>query len=189
MGNIFLVDLAQALSARGAAVLRFNFVYGELGSKRPDPPKLLLETYRAAAEALQHRAAEAFGGERFRLFLGGKSMGGRMATMLVANGFRCDGLVLLGYPLHPAGQPEKMRDGHLASVGAPMLFVQGTRDKLCDLTLLTPVLARLGDRAKLIEIKGGDHSFEVRKMDGRTHEEVMEQIVTGVGAFVAEGGS
>ena len=179
MESPFLVTMADRLAARGHAVMRFNFGYQERGSRRPDPKKALVATYRAAAEALRARARGCD-----RLVIGGRSMGGRMASMLAAEGYACDGLVLLGYPLHPAGKPHELRDEHLPRVPAPMLFVQGTRDALCDLALLRPVLARVGPSAALLEIEGGDHSFEVRKKDGRTYEEVLDQIVNGVDAFL-----
>jgi predicted alpha/beta-hydrolase family hydrolase len=171
MEHPLLVAVAAGLAERGHAVLRFNFGYHERGSKRPDPQKKLLATYRAAAESLRARARGP------RLVIGGKSMGGRMASLLAAEGFACDGLVFLGYPLHPPGKPEQLRDKHLIKVKPPMLFVQGTRDKLCDLALLRPVLARIGPRAALHEVAGGDHSFDVRKMDGRAPEAVLEEVI------------
>ncbi len=171
MENPFVVAIAAGLAERGHLVMRFNFGYHQRGSRRPDPQKKLLATYRAAAESLRSHGAK-------RLVIGGKSMGGRMASLLAAEGFACDGLVFLGYPLHPPGQPEKMRDAHLSKVSAPMLFVQGTRDKLCDLSLLRPVLAKVGPRATLREIAGGDHSFDVRKMDGRTPESVLAEVIS-----------
>lgn len=179
MENPFVIAIAAGLAERGHLVMRFNFGYHQRGSRRPDPQKKLLATYRAAAEALRSQGAK-------RLVIGGKSMGGRMASLLAAEGFACDGLVFLGYPLHPAGKPEQMRDGHLAKVKPPMLFVQGTRDKLCDLTLLRPVLARVGPRAKLHEIAGGDHSFEVLKRDGRSPEEVLAEVIESIATWTAE---
>lgn len=179
MENPFLVAVADGLAARGHAVMRFNFAYHEAGSRRPDPKKKLIATYRAAADLLRARGGD-------RLVIGGKSMGGRMATMLAAEGYACDGLVLLGYPLHPAGKPDQLRDEHLPRVTPPMLFVQGTRDALCDLALLRPVLDRVGPRATLMEIQGADHGFEVRKRDGRTPESVLQEIISGVAAFLSE---
>lgn len=169
MENPLLLAVAERLAERGHAVLRFNFAYRERGSKRPDPPQKLIATYRAAADVLRRRGPG-------KLVIGGRSMGGRMATLLAAEGYACDGLLLLGYPLHPAGKPEKLRDEHLSKVAAPLLFVQGTRDALCDLRLLRPVIARLGERATLHEVAGADHGFEVRKMDGRTPESVLEEV-------------
>jgi len=112
-----------------------------------------------------------------RLFLGGKSMGGRVASHLAAAGAECEGLLFLGYPLHPAGKPERLRDGHLADIECPMLFVEGTRDPLCRLELLQPVLARLGNRARLHLIEGGDHSFRLPKRLGRSEREVWDEIL------------
>jgi predicted alpha/beta-hydrolase family hydrolase len=109
--------------------------------------------------------------------LGGKSMGGRIASHLAALGDPCDGLWFLGYPLHPAGQPKKMRDAHLADAPCPMLFLAGTRDPLCDLALLRPVIERLGPRATLHVVEGGDHSFDVLKSSGRTAAEVEQELV------------
>lgn len=179
MNSPLLVSVAEGLAARGHAVLRFNFAYHERGSKRPDPQKKLLAAYRAAADALRAKHDR-------RLVLGGKSMGGRMASLLAAEGYACDGLVFLGYPLHPAGKPSQLRDAHLPDVRAPMLFVQGTRDPLCDLALLRPVLARLDGRATLHEIQGGDHSFEVRKSDGRSPESVLAEVIDAAGGWIAK---
>ena len=179
MDNPLLVAVAEGLAARGHTVLRFNFAYHEKGSKRPDPPKKLVATYRAAADALRARGPG-------KLVIGGKSMGGRMASMLAAEGYACDGLVFLGYPLHPAGKPEQLRDAHLGDVRAPMLFVQGSRDALCDLTLLRPVIARLGGRATLHEVAGGDHGFEVRKSDGRSPASVLEEVIGAAAGWIGE---
>lgn len=177
--NPLVVAVAEGLAERGHLAMRFNFGYHQRGSRRPDPQKKLLATYRAAAEALRAQGAK-------KLVIGGRSMGGRMASLLAAEGFACDGLVFLGYPLHPAGQPEKMRDAHLPKIAAPMLFVQGTRDKLCDLALLRPVLAKIGPRATLHEIQGGDHGFEVRKSDGRTNEDALAEVISATAVWIAE---
>ena len=173
-----LLAVAEGLAARGVTVLRFNFLYKELGKKAPDAmPKLEL-AYRAAIESMRAEKPK-------RLFLGGKSMGGRVASLLAAEGDACDGLVFLGYPLHPAGHPEKLRDEHLPKIKAPMLFVEGTRDPLCDLALLRPVLARLKKRASLHVIDGGDHSFDLLKSAGRTRESVHLEIVTAIHEWMA----
>lgn len=179
MDNPLLVAVAEGLAARGHAVLRFNFAYHEKGSKRPDPPKKLLAAYRAAADEMRARS-------KAKLVIGGKSMGGRMASLLAAEGYPCDGLLFLGYPLHPAGKPEQLRDAHLKDVRAPMLFVQGTRDTLCDLSLLRPVLTRLDGRATLHEVRGGDHSFEVRKSNGRSEEEVVSEVIGASADWIAK---
>jgi hypothetical protein len=174
-----LVAVAEGLAARGVTVLRFNFLYKELGKKAPDAmPKLEL-VYQAAIERMRAEKPK-------RLFLGGKSMGGRVASMHVAKGTACDGLVFLGYPLHPAGHPEKLRDAHLPQIKAPMLFIEGTRDALCDLALLRPVLARLKKRASMHVVDGGDHSFELLKSAGRTRESVHAEIITAIQGWIAD---
>ncbi len=177
-----VVALADALAARGALVLRFNFAYADAGRRAPDRPQLLGATFRAAAAWLEARP-EARGRS---LVLGGKSMGGRIATHLAALGDRCDGLWLLGYPLHPAGRPEVMRDAHLKDVKCPLLFLEGTRDPLCELALLRPVLKRLGRRATLHVVEGGDHSFKVPKKTGRSEEEVRAELVEASARWLAK---
>jgi hypothetical protein len=174
-----LLAVAEGLAARGVTVLRFNFLYKEAGKKAPDPmPKLEL-VYQAAIEAMRADEPKC-------LFLGGKSMGGRVASMLAAKGTACDGLVFLGYPLHPAGRPEKLRDAHLPQIKAPMLFVEGTRDALCDLALLRPVLARLKKRASMHVVDGGDHSFDLLKSAGRTRESVHAEIITAIHGWIED---
>jgi predicted alpha/beta-hydrolase family hydrolase len=168
--NPFLVDVASALAASGRQVLLYNFPYTEAGRGRPDPPALLEATVVAVAEhARTARQAR-------RLVLGGKSMGGRMASQAVAAGLPADGLIFLGYPLHPPGKPETLRDRHLPRIKAPMLFLQGTRDAFARMDLLESVLARLEDLATLHVVEDGDHSFAVRKSRGRTAKEVREEI-------------
>ncbi|MFL6040324.1 MAG: alpha/beta family hydrolase, partial [Gaiellales bacterium] len=135
----------------------FNFVYTEKGRRSPDRPPVLVATWRAAAAWLAARP-EAKGRP---LVLGGKSMGGRIASMAAAEGMPAAGLVFLGYPLHPPGKPDRLRDDHLDSVPAPMLFLQGTRDPFATPELLGRVAARLGPRAELRWVDGGDHSFRV----------------------------
>lgn len=111
------------------------------------------------------------------LFLAGKSLGGRMASMLAAGEINPAGLIFLGYPLHPAGKPEKLRTSHLGKVRCPMLFIQGTRDALCNLDILTKLLDELGDNKNaLYRIEGGDHSFKVPKKLGRTAGDVFDEI-------------
>ena len=180
MDNPFLSFVHEALARRGLLTVKFNFPYKELGRKAPDPTPRLEATWRAVVNTLRQDPELA----PERLFLGGKSMGGRVASHLVAEGLACDGLVFLGYPLHPAGKPERLRAEHLARIKCPMLFVQGTRDPLCDLALLEPVLSSLGDRATLRRIEGGDHSFKLLKRQGRSEQAVWEEIVEVVAAWV-----
>jgi predicted alpha/beta-hydrolase family hydrolase len=181
MTNAFLSTVHEGLAARGAVVLKFNFAYIESGRKVPDPPSRLIATYRAAVAWLGARP-EARGRA---LVLGGKSMGGRIASHLVALGDPADGLVFLGYPLHPAGRPDKLRDAHLEAVRAPMLFVTGTRDPLCNLELLRPVLARIGRRASLALGADGDHSFHVRKSSGRDDAAATKEVVMAAARWLA----
>jgi len=181
MSSALLSAVHEALAAAGAFALKFNFAYIEGGRKAPDPPARLVATYRAAVAWLARQPAA-----RGRaLVLGGKSMGGRIASHLVALGDPADGLLFLGYPLHPAGQPEKLRDAHLAAIRAPMLFVAGTRDPLCDLALLRPVLKKVGRRATLARIDDGDHSFHVRKSSGRDDAAATAEVIAACVQWLA----
>jgi uncharacterized protein len=174
-----LVAVAEGLTARGVTVLRFNSLQKELGKKAPDTVAKFELVYRAVVELMRAEKPK-------RLFLGGKSMGGRVASMLAAKGVACDGLVYLGYPLHPPGRPEKLRAAHLLKIKAPMLFLEGTRDPLCDLALLRPILASLGDRASMHLIEGGEHSFDLLKSAGRTRESVHAEIITAIHGWIAD---
>jgi len=173
MNTKLLVDVGEALAERGVAVLRFNFPYIEEGRQRPDPQPRLEACYRAVAEA----AAAEFP----QPFLGGKSMGGRIASRIVAQGFRAAGLVFLGYPLHPPGQPERIRDGHLRHIDAPMLFLQGSRDPFAMPDRLHRTVAAL-PFATLREIADGDHSFNVK---GRSTADVTKELAEDIDEFVA----
>jgi predicted alpha/beta-hydrolase family hydrolase len=165
-----LVAAAEAIAASGRRALLYNFPYSDRGGRRPDPPHVLEATTAAVGEF-----ARAELGAR-RLVHGGRSMGGRIASQAVARGAPCDGLVFLAYPLHPPGKPDQLRDRHLSEVTAPMLFVQGTRDDFARWDLLAAVLQRLGSRATLHAVEGGDHSFKVLKKAGRTPAEVEDDV-------------
>ena len=159
---------AQALEAAGFSVVRFNFPYREKGSGRPDPmPVLKASIAEVVARVREERAPR-------RLFIGGRSMGGRAASMLAADGFACDGLLLLAYPLHPAGQPEKLRDAHLPTIEVPVLCINGTRDALCERGLMDRTLKSRSWRMHWLE--GADHSFHVLKSSGRTDDDVMAEV-------------
>jgi hypothetical protein len=162
--------LADALAASGRAALLYDFPYAAKGLRRPDPPAVLEATTRAAAAL----ALEATGA--LRIVHGGRSMGGRIASQVVAGGERADGLAFLGYPLHPPGQFEKRREAHLPAISAPMLFVQGTRDAFAREDLLLALLERLGPRAELHRVREDDHSFAVLKRSGRTPEDVLAEV-------------
>jgi predicted alpha/beta-hydrolase family hydrolase len=168
--NPMLVALANALAGSGRAALLYNFPYAEARARRPDPPALLEAATRAAAAL----AREASGARR--VVHGGRSMGGRIASQVVARGERADGLVFLGYPLHPPGQFEKRREAHLPQIAAPLLFLSGTRDAFARADLLDALLTRLGDRAELHRVAEADHSFGVLKRSGRTPADVLEEV-------------
>jgi hypothetical protein len=156
MDHPFMAGFARAINDEGIATMRFNFPYIENGSKAPDPAPFLQESWRAAFTSAVARAkAEP-------VWAGGKSLGGRIASMAVADGMPAAGLVFLGYPLHPPGKPERVRDEHLYGIEVPMVFVEGTRDPFATPELLNGVIAKLGERATLLSIEGGDHSFNVR---------------------------
>jgi predicted alpha/beta-hydrolase family hydrolase len=167
--NPMLVALAEALAATGRATLLYNFPYAEAGRHHPDPPAVLEATTRAAAAL----ALESTGAEW--IVHGGRSMGGRIASQVVAAGARANGLAFLGYPLHPPGQFAKRREAHLPRIAAPMLFVQGTRDAFAREDLLLALMERLGPRAELHRVAEADHSFGVRKRSGRTPEDVLAE--------------
>jgi len=176
MRHAFLESIAQRLAERGIATLRYQFPYMERRAGRPDPPAVAAATVRAAvAEAA--RAAPGL-----PLVAGGKSFGGRMTSTAQTEeplpGVR--GLVFLGFPLHPPGRPDDKRAEHLAQVRIPMLFLQGDRDEFADLTLLRPVVQRLGERATLHLVEGGDHSFHMLKRSGRTDADVMTELAATV---------
>ena len=176
MNEPLLCHVQKAVAARGIACLTFNFPYKEQGRKPPDRAPVLEATWRAVIGAC--------GGEAGRLFIGGKSMGGRMASHLAAQGVACAGLVLLGYPLHPARKPERLRVDHFPAIRCPSLFIQGTRDPLCELERLEPALNTLGAPATLHRIEGGDHSFKVLKRLNRSEEAVRAEIVDTIVAWI-----
>ena len=163
MAHPFMAAIAQGLAERGIASLRYQFPYMERGSKRPDAPKAA----HAAVRATVTRASQLLPG--LALVAGGKSYGGRMTSQAQAEspipGVR--GLVFLGFPLHPAGKPSSERADHLDKVKVPMLFLQGTRDELAELSLLQTVAERLGSRATLKLFQDADHMFHVPARSGR----------------------
>jgi predicted alpha/beta-hydrolase family hydrolase len=169
MGDKGMLAGSEALRARGIGVVRFNFLYKEKGSGRPDTMPRLQE----CTEAVVARVREELRPDV--LIIGGRSMGGRAASMMAAEGFACDGLLLLAYPLHPAGQPEKLRDAHLPSIRVPVLCLNGTRDDLCRPDLMEAVLQRVGPNWRMHWLEAADHSFHVLKKSGRTDAEVLDE--------------
>jgi predicted alpha/beta-hydrolase family hydrolase len=168
-----MVSNAQGLAERGIATLRYQFLYMEKGSKRPDPPKLAHAAVRAAAAKANELAPD------LPLFAGGRSFGGRMTSQAQADDPlpNVRGLAFLGFPLHPAGRPGIERAGHLSRVEVQMLFVSGDRDALAELDLLMPVAAALGDRATLHLVSHADHSFKVAAKSGRTSAEAEAEAL------------
>jgi len=163
MDHPFLAGFCRSMGEARVATMRFNFPFIERGRRSPDPERVLRETWLAAFEAASERTSGR------GVLAGGKSLGGRIASMCAADGMPAAGLVFLGYPLHAPGKTEKLRAEHLERILVPMLFLQGTRDPFANPDLLKEVLAKLGDRAVLEPVEGGDHSFRVRgvKADGR----------------------
>ncbi|MEE9912877.1 MAG: dienelactone hydrolase family protein [Deltaproteobacteria bacterium] len=173
MNNPLLVSFCEHLAAAGYLAVRFNFPYKEHGRKAPDRPDVLGETWRRVLYFMKDQS----GYPLRKIFAAGKSMGGRVASEMLARGaLTSDGVIFLGYPLHPAGKKEKLRDQHLQHITVPMLFFAGTRDPLCDLYLLKAVVKRLGLRTELEVIEGGDHSFNLPKSSSLTVTEVYEKI-------------
>ena len=184
MGHPFMAAIANELAQRGIATLRYQFPYMERGSKRPDSPKLAQATVRAAvAEAARLLPQLA-------LFAGGKSFGGRMTSQAQAAaplpGVR--GLAFLGFPLHAPGRPSDERAEHLFEVEVPMLFLQGTRDEFADLTLLEPVVEKLGSRATLQTFQDANHSFHVPARSGRKDAQVRAQMLDVLAAWIGREG-
>jgi predicted alpha/beta-hydrolase family hydrolase len=173
-----LITVAEGLAAAGHRAVLMNFPYSEEKRRLPDPPALLEATLDAVASY-----AESTLGAR-RVILGGKSMGGRMASQLVARGRAAAGLVFLGYPLHAPGRMDALRDAHLDRIAPPMLFIQGTRDAFARWDLLETVAARL-PRATVHRVEDGDHSFRVLKRTGRTPAEVEASIVSAIAGWTA----
>jgi hypothetical protein len=170
MNDRGVTSVSRVMRAQGMDVVRFNFLYKERGSGRPDAMPLLKKT----VEAVVGRVREELHPEV--LIIGGRSMGGRAASMLAADGFACDGLLLLAYPLHPAGKPDQLRDAHLPRIEVPTLCLNGTRDTLCRRDLMETVLERVGASWTMHWLDGADHSFHVLKSSGRTDAEVLAEI-------------
>jgi predicted alpha/beta-hydrolase family hydrolase len=179
MRSEFLEAMAAGLCARGFAVLRFRYPYMERiareGVRRPPDRANVLEAAHAAV--LEWLLARD---EGQRAILAGKSLGGRMSTHLAAKGADAAALLLFGYPLHPAGAPERTRCEHFPALVQPALFLQGTRDPLCDLALLRAALAGYGGRATLEVVEGADHGFDVPRRDGRERDLVWSEMLDAV---------
>lgn len=161
---------ANALRKRGFGVVRFNFLYKAKGSGRPDPMPRLMTTFSAVVDRVRAELSPK------TLIIGGRSMGGRAASMLAAEGFHANGLLLLAYPLHPEGQPEKLRDAHLPRIAMPVLCFNGTRDGLCTPALMDQALRTVRTPWEMHWLDGADHSFHVLKSSGRNDAAVLDEV-------------
>lgn len=179
MADRGMLATANAFRAHGIGMVRFNFLYKERGSGRPDPMPLLMETTSAVVARVRDELSPK------RLVIGGRSMGGRAASMLAADGFGADGLLLLAYPLHPAGQPEKLRDAHLSKIRMPVLAFSGTRDALCTPELMERALTTVTTSWEMRWIDGADHSFHVLKSSGTNDAAVMDGIAATSAQWLA----
>ncbi len=179
----WMVAMAEALQARALDVITFNFLYAEAKRRVPDKSAVLEATWRAVLDAVRVRTDVALA----RVFIGGKSMGGRIATQVAAQGAGdIAGLVLLGYPLHPPGRPDKLRASHLAAIEAPMLFVQGSRDAFGTPDELAPIVAPLAERGtRLFVVQDGDHSLGPRKSAGADRAQVLARGADEIVRFTA----
>ncbi len=179
----FMVEFADALADLGLDVITFNFLYTEQRRRIPDRGPVLEDCYGAVIRAVRENVDTA----RRTLFIGGKSMGGRIATQVAAAdaALPVAGLVLLGYPLHPPGQPRKLRDAHLPSVRRPMLFVQGTRDTFGTPDELAPILMRLSPVPSVYAVDSGDHSFKLQRRDPARQAELHRSIQHAILSWIA----
>jgi uncharacterized protein len=177
MDHPFLSGFCRAMAEHGVATARFNFFYMNSGRRSPDPEPSLRAAWNEAFTGVTAMAGGV------PVLAGGKSLGGRIASMCVADGMPAAGLVFLGYPLHPPGKPERLRAEHLERIVVPMLFLQGTRDPFAQPELLAKVLKKLGKRATLVPFEGGDHSLKIRgvKADAR---QIGAGLAEHAGSFV-----
>ena len=180
--STFMVDFARALSALGIDVITFNFLYTEQGRKIPDRAPALEACYRAVIDVVRAEVDSA----RQALYVGGKSMGGRIATQVAAAdaALPIAGLVLLGYPLHPPGKPAERRDKHLPAIARPMLFVQGTRDAFGTPAELSPVLDALQPPPTLHVAAQGDHSFKLSRKDPAAQAAMYAEVQRSIAAWI-----
>jgi predicted alpha/beta-hydrolase family hydrolase len=182
----FMREFGNGLAKRGLDVVTFNFLYMEQGRKIPDPAPRLESCYRAVIDAmLTHKKLKGN-----RLVIGGKSMGGRIASQVAASHpENIDGLVFLGYPLHPPGRPDKLRSEHLPKIKVPMLFVQGSRDAFGSKQEITTTIKKLKLPAELFAVEGGDHSLKVPKSGGTSQTDVYSSAMDHIAEWMKGIGS
>ena len=179
MSDRAMLGAARALRGVGLGVVRFNFLYKERGSGRPDQMPKLTATTRAVVDRVRAELSPK------TLIVGGRSMGGRAASMLAADGFDANGLLLLAYPLHPPGQPEKLRDAHLRQIKMPVLCFNGTRDVFCTPALMERALKTVTAPWEMHWIEGADHSFHVLKSSGRNDAAVLAEVAEATNRWLA----
>lgn len=179
MSDRAMLAAANALRARGIGVVRFNFPYKEKGSGRPDPMPKCMAVIEAVVGMVRRELHPS------ALLIGGRSMGGRAASMLAADGFAADGLLLLAYPLHPEGQPAKLRDAHLPRIAMPVLCFNGTRDGLCTPEIMERVLGTVVAPWTMHWLDGADHSFHVLKSSGRNDAAVLAEVGDATAAWLS----
>lgn len=175
MNHPLLVSVSQGLAEHGFITLRFNFPYKEKGIKRPDSQGKLIQTWLCAYDFLK----TGYTYNIHKVIAIGKSMGGRVASQMVAQGLMdVERLIFLGYPLHAPGKKDRLKDAHLYDIKIPVLFLAGTRDSLCDLSRLNGVLNKLACKWDLEIVDGGDHSFNLLKSDPRTQKDIQIQVLS-----------
>ena len=176
MDHRTMLWLSDIVRNAGAGVARFNFGYRVLGKSMPDRMPVLMETYRSVISSIREKARPV------KLIIGGHSMGGRVASMIAAEGDPVDGLLLFGYPLHPPGQFDKLRDAHLPAIKCPVLQFSGTRDEFCRRDLMDAV--PVGDNYKVVWVEGADHSYSVSKASGNTKKDAENEIKQRLVSFL-----
>lgn len=180
MHEPLIVKVCEGIAHAGHVALRFNFLYREKGLKNVDSQQKLETTWNSV-----HQFFTGFSYDFKAVIAAGKSLGGRVASQMLASGkLSANGLILLGYPLHPPGKKDSLRDTHLYEMKTPMLFFAGTRDRLCDLSLLKDVLKRLKAPWELVVIEGGDHSFNLPKTERENQENVYRHVVEKCNGWV-----
>lgn len=182
MSEPALEALHRELTERRYLSLRFNFPFAEAGKRRPDKMSVLRRTLRNAIALLARDPTAA----PAHLFLVGKGLGAQVAADLSISRVRADGLILMGYPLHPVSKPDELQAEQLYRVVAPLLFVQGTRDRCCDVDALKRVLTRVGAPTRLQVVENADQNFRVLKKSGRTEEQVNQEILSASDSFIEQ---
>jgi uncharacterized protein len=180
MTHPFMAAVAEGLCARNIATLRYQFPFMEKGTRRPDGPAVAHATVRAAVSEAVRRLPSV------PVFAGGKSFGGRMTSQAQADAPlpEVQGLIFLGFPLHPAGRPSALRAQHLKQVEVPMLFLQGTRDSLAEIALMSATAQALAQDATLVQVADADHSFHVRARSGRTDAEALAEMLDAAASWI-----